>query len=149
MVKSFLFAAEAGFEEQGTESLAMGNPLSAASEQIKRAAARQIRLRDRRREAAHARVADARSEVERLARVFLKIDPALEKLILFGSLARGDVTTSDFDIDLAVAGSRDSFLRLVAEALNSPFDVDLVDLDAADERIRRSILRDGIVLYEK
>lgn len=123
--------------------------VAATPGEIRRAAARLIRLRERRCEDVQRCVGDAWVEVGRLTRAFREIDPALQRVVLFGSLARGEVTCPDFDIDLAVACSRHSFLQLVAEALNSSFQVDLVDLGSADERIRGSILRDGIVLYEK
>jgi hypothetical protein len=48
-----------------------------------------------------------------------------------------------------VACSKEKYLSIVARALDSPFNVDVVDLTTADERIKASIARDGVVLYEK
>jgi hypothetical protein len=48
-----------------------------------------------------------------------------------------------------VACSKEKYLSIVAMALDSPFKVDVVDLAAADDRIKASIARDGVVLYEK
>jgi len=106
--------------------------------------------RDRERQkAVSSRVIGAFAEVERLVGEFRALDPAIEKIVLFGSLARKDVTSPDFDIDLAVACSKERYLAIVARALDSPFKVDVVDLAVADDRIKTSIARDGVVLYEK
>jgi predicted nucleotidyltransferase len=112
--------------------------------------AESARRRDReRRKTISARVPGAFAEVKRLIRKFRTLDPAIEKVVLFGSLARKDVTSLDFDIDLAVSCSKEKYLSIVALALDSPFKVDVVDLAAADERIKASIARDGVILYEK
>lgn len=95
------------------------------------------------------RVESAMAEVDRLVGEFRVLDPAIEKVVLFGSLARKDVRSLGFDIDLAVSCSKERYLALVARALDSPFRVDVVDLAAADDRIKASIARDGVVLYEK
>jgi predicted nucleotidyltransferase len=111
--------------------------------------AEHVRLRDReRQEAVASRVAMALAEVERLVAEFRAVDPVLEKVVLFGSLARREVRSPDFDIDLAVACSKDKYLAIVARALDSPFRVDVVDLATADDRIKASIARDGVVLHE-
>ncbi|MDO4920310.1 MAG: nucleotidyltransferase domain-containing protein [Phascolarctobacterium sp.] len=74
----------------------------------------------------------------------------IEKLILFGSRARGD-NKERSDIDLAVSGGNISaFAAAVDEELPTLLLVDVVNLDAAvDEDLRQSIKREGIVLYEK
>ncbi|MDA8122933.1 MAG: nucleotidyltransferase domain-containing protein [Deltaproteobacteria bacterium] len=95
------------------------------------------------------RVESAMAEVDRLVGEFRALDPAIEKIVLFGSLARKDATSIGFDIDLAVSCSKERYLALVARALDSPFMVDVVDLAVADDRIKSSIARDGVVLYEK
>lgn len=119
------------------------------AEKLKKMAER-VRLRDReRQEAVSSRVAMALAEVERLVAEFRALDPDLEKVVLFGSLARREVRSPEFDIDLAVACSKDKYLAIVARALDSPFQVDVVDLATADDRIKASIARDGVVLHEK
>lgn len=95
------------------------------------------------------RVESAMAEVDRLIGEFRALDPAIEKIVLFGSLARKDATSLGFDIDLAVSCSKERYLAIVARALDSPFRVDVVDLAAADDRIKASIARDGVVFYEK
>lgn len=119
------------------------------AEKLKKMAER-VRLRDReRQEAVSSRVAMALAEVECLVAEFRALDPDLEKVVLFGSLARREVRSPEFDIDLAVACSKDKYLAIVARALDSPFQVDVVDLATADDRIKASIARDGVVLHEK
>jgi predicted nucleotidyltransferase len=93
------------------------------------------------------KVCEARREVDRLVEEFRAIDPELDRVVLFGSLARDRVESERFDIDLAVRSSR--FLQLVARGLRSPFSVDVVELDAVPVPVRKSIDRDGKVLYEK
>ena len=123
--------------------------MTVPAEKLKKMA-ESARRRDReRRKTISARVPGAFAEVERLAGEFRALDPAIEKIVLFGSLARKDVTSPDFDIDLAVACSKERYLAIVARALDSPFQVDVVDLAVADDRIKASIARDGVVLYEK
>lgn len=116
--------------------------LQAMAEGHRRRIARQARQ-------ASERAVLARREVERLADVFRSVAPDLEKMVLFGSLAHGRGFSSRSDIDLAVRCGRSSFLALVAEALRSPFRVDVVDLSDADERIQGAVEREGEVLYEK
>lgn len=123
--------------------------MSVPAEKMKRMA-ESVRRREReRRRTISLRVAEALDEADRLAREFRVLDPVIERIVLFGSLARKDATSPDFDIDLAVACSKDKYLAIVARALDSPFKVDVVDLATADDRIQASIARDGMVLYEK
>ena len=74
----------------------------------------------------------------------------IEKLILFGSRARGD-NKERSDIDLAVSGGNISaFAAAVDEDLPTLLLFDVVNLDApVDEELLQSIEREGIVLYEK
>jgi len=69
----------------------------------------------------------AHQEVRRLVAQFLEIDPAIETIVLFGSLAEDSVFSIDFDIDLAVRS--EEYLQLVGCGLKSSFRVDVVDLD--------------------
>lgn len=75
---------------------------------------------------------------------------SIQKVILFGSRARGD-NSERSDIDLAVSGG---------DALNFYFDVeeeawtllmfDVVNLDEGiSEELRAEINRDGVILYEE
>lgn len=74
-----------------------------------------------------------------------------EKVVLFGSRARGDNLPKS-DIDIAVAGCRDfgRFSYLIEERLDTLLDVDVVDLDEpTSQSLLDEITRDGVVLYEK
>ena len=93
------------------------------------------------------RIREAEEEVQRLAVEFLEIDPAIEKIILFGSLAEENVFSSHFDIDLAVRSEQ--YIKLVSCGLNSSFQVDVVDLDYVTAPIRASIEKYGKTVYEK
>jgi predicted nucleotidyltransferase len=95
------------------------------------------------------RIRYAHEEIKNLLAHFLEIDPDLQKVILFGSLAKGAVKSLRFDIDLAIRCTDDKFFSLVATALDSDFKVDIVDLNAVDNVFRAFILKDGIILYEK
>lgn len=74
----------------------------------------------------------------------------IERLILFGSRARGD-NKERSDIDLAVSGGNISaFAAAADEELPTLLLLDVVNLDVAvDEDLLQSIKREGIVLYEK
>lgn len=74
----------------------------------------------------------------------------IEKVILFGSRARGDFyKTSDIDL----ASCRGDFVRFsldVEEETSTLLQFDIVDLDGAvSEELRDSIMREGRVIYEK
>lgn len=92
-----------------------------------------------------ARLEKARQEARRLARRFVEEDPSTKVVVLYGSVATGEVRTESFDIDLAV--DADEYLRLIAVAEESAFRVDVVDLRALPEDSRERILRRGIVLH--
>ncbi len=74
----------------------------------------------------------------------------IEKVILFGSRARGDFYKTS-DIDLASCGG--DFVRFsldVEEETSTLLQFDIVDLDGAvSEELRDAIMREGRVLYEK
>ncbi|MEK7776121.1 MAG: nucleotidyltransferase domain-containing protein [Planctomycetota bacterium] len=122
-------------------------PLS--SDKLSRMAAYQERLQREKIDALAIRKAQALEEVQALVGKFLLVDSGIIKIILFGSLARDDVSSLNSDIDLAVSCSGEHFLALVAIAQDSPFKVDLVDLSTADNRIKDAITREGMVLYEQ
>ena len=105
---------------------------------------RQNKLQDRR---IKKKVREAHEEAQRLVRRFLEIDPEIDTIVLFGSLAEDDVFSIHFDIDLAVRSEK--YLKLVSCGLSSSFPVDVVDLDHVAQPIRASIEKYGKILYEK
>lgn len=74
----------------------------------------------------------------------------VEKLILFGSRARGDYRERS-DIDLAVQGG--NVVRFSCDVQEDTYTLlmfDVVDLGGAvQEELRQSIWEEGVVLYEK
>jgi len=92
------------------------------------------------------RIDAAHHEVERLVDEFKRSDPDLRSVVLFGSLARGDVKRLNFDIDLAVRTER--FMDLLGIAIDSTFKVDLIDLSTASPYIAESVERDGTVVFD-
>jgi predicted nucleotidyltransferase len=92
------------------------------------------------------RLSDARTEAGRLAHRLAEADPAVRRVFLFGSVASGRVRSERFDIDLAVEGG--DHLQLLRRAEESPFSVDLVDLDDVSEGFRRMVEERGVCLYD-
>ena len=74
----------------------------------------------------------------------------IEKLILFGSRARGDFRRTS-DIDLAVSGGDFARFALdVEEETSTLLRYDFVDLDRnIQEELLKSIEKEGVVIYEK
>ena len=74
----------------------------------------------------------------------------LDRLILFGSRARGDWRKTS-DIDLAASGGNvPAFAVDVSEDAPTLLDFDIVNLDGAVQgELRESIAREGVVIYEK
>lgn len=74
----------------------------------------------------------------------------IEKLILFGSRARGDYKERS-DIDLAFQGGDSSqFILSVDEETSTLLEFDVIDLDKPIRKeLLESIHREGVVLYEK
>lgn len=85
------------------------------------------------------------SEIRELAETF-----NLDKVILFGSRARGDYKRAS-DIDLAVSGGDIVRFTLdVEEKTSTLLYFDVVNLDGAvQQELRESIMKEGIVIYEK
>ncbi|MDY4000219.1 MAG: nucleotidyltransferase domain-containing protein, partial [Blautia sp.] len=75
---------------------------------------------------------------------------SIEKLILFGSRARGDYYKTS-DIDLAVTGGNIiEFTLDVEEKVPTLLKFDIVNLDGTvQSELRDSIEKEGIVIYEK
>ena len=84
-------------------------------------------------------------EIEALAQKY-----GIQRVILFGSRARGDYRRVS-DIDLAVTGGDiDGFALAVDEETSTLLEYDVVDLDGAvQEELRKNILEEGKLLYEK
>lgn len=74
----------------------------------------------------------------------------LDKVILFGSRARGDYHMVS-DIDIAVSGGDKAEFSLdVDEQTSTLLQYDIVDLDSdIKEELLLSINRDGVIIYEK
>lgn len=74
----------------------------------------------------------------------------VNKVILFGSRARGDYRRTS-DIDLAAAGGNISeFMLDVDEQTSTLLKFDIIDLDGPMQKeLMDSIEREGIVIYEK
>lgn len=74
----------------------------------------------------------------------------VDKVILFGSRARGDYKRTS-DIDLAVTGG--DFVRFaldVDEETSTLLEYDIVDMSREmQEELRQSITQEGKILYEK
>ena len=84
-------------------------------------------------------------EIMQLAR-----ENQVEKVILFGSRARGDYKERS-DIDLAFCGGRSShFILDVDEKTSTLLQFDVVDLDKpVRKELLEAIDREGVILYEK
>lgn len=102
-----------------------------------------LRLRnDRERAQIAERLAQARTEAQRLARAILSADASVRTVYLFGSVAAGQPGHIDFDIDIALEGG-DSY-KAMDIVQSSPFDVDIVNLARVPEHVRTRILDSGI-----
>ena len=74
----------------------------------------------------------------------------LDKVILFGSRARGDFQRAS-DIDLAVSGGDIAMFAIdVEEETSTLLQFDVIDLDKdLQENLLKSIREEGILIYEK
>lgn len=84
-------------------------------------------------------------EIQELAKKY-----GVEKIILFGSRARGDFKRTS-DIDLAVKGGDFTRFALdVDEETSTLLKYDIIDLDRdIQNELRESIQKDGRIIYEK
>lgn len=78
----------------------------------------------------------------------------VNKIILFGSRARGDFKdTSDIDIAIEfLTDDKDNFIKIQTklEELNTLYKFDIVDFRSIkDSKFKNEILKDGIVIYNK
>ena len=74
----------------------------------------------------------------------------IDKIVLFGSRARGDNTKTS-DVDLAVwGGDIDNFYNDIDEKASTLLKFDVVDMQGnISDELRAEIESDGVVLYEK
>lgn len=74
----------------------------------------------------------------------------IERVLLFGSRARGDYKRTS-DIDLAVYGGNVAgFALAVDEETDTLLEFDVVDLsNEVQEELKKEIDRDGVLIYEK
>ena len=88
-------------------------------------------------------------EIQNQIRKFAK-DCVLDKVILFGSRARG-TNRERSDIDLAVSGENVlRFEELLEERADTLLSFDVINLDEiASDKLRESIAREGQLLYAK
>ena len=73
----------------------------------------------------------------------------VDKIVLFGSLARGDMFHAHSDVDLAVWGLAEAeYLRAVSSLLDldGSIDVDLVRMEEANPALRRRIEMEGTII---
>jgi uncharacterized protein len=78
---------------------------------------------------------------------------APSKITLFGSFARGDEREkSDIDLAFKFDGGQESWTQFkswVEDDFKTLRELDLVNLDEADESIVKSVKKEGITLYER
>ncbi len=91
------------------------------------------------------RMKEAMTEIDRLIHEFRRRDPALERIVLFGSLAKGVPRNPSFDIDLSFEGRE--LYACTSIALDSSFKVDLVDYRSLPDFMKEEIDTHGKVLY--
>lgn len=73
----------------------------------------------------------------------------VDKVVLFGSLARGDMFHAHSDVDLAVWGLAEAeYLRAVSSLLDldDSIDVDLVRIEEAKPALRRHVEMEGMMI---
>lgn len=105
------------------------------------------RRRARYEQALEERIREAHAFLKELVEAFRTIDPDVQKIVLFGSLAWGKPKRLDFDIDVAVRSER--YLKLVSWTLDQTWKIDLVDLDQVSGSVLEGLEETGVVLYEK
>ena len=93
------------------------------------------------------RAARAAQEARLLAERILAHDPAVEAVILFGSLAEGEPSHLDFDIDLALVGG-DTY-RAMEVTEESDFRVDVVSFALLPEHVRMRVKEKGMHLVQR
>ena len=92
--------------------------------------------------------ANAMERAKRVA-ILLKEKYGAKRVILFGSLCRKAYLHERSDIDLLVEGIKTAnILRAGFDAwmVSEPFDVDIIPMEVADERIIKIAVKEGIEL---
>lgn len=92
---------------------------------------------------------NAISEARRLAKILFE-QYKVTKVYLFGSLSRQGLSGTTPDIDLAVDGlvARQYWKAFCALTNATTFHVDLICLEDCSERLKNTILSEGMLLYE-
>lgn len=93
------------------------------------------------------RRAEQAREVARAAAKLLKEKFGARRVILFGSLARGDHFHRRSDIDLAVGGIKPQEFWRAWSALDSlglKFEIDMIDIETAPAALCRQIKQEGV-----
>lgn len=103
-----------------------------------------IKLNEEEQKAIKTRVKDAREEAGRLAQRIKMADPSVRSVLLFGSVARGNPSTINFDIDLALDGG--DVYKAMDSTEESPFSVDIVDLRLLPQSVCERIKKSAIIL---
>ena len=93
-----------------------------------------------------ARIKKFRDYIPIIIEEFLKIDPDIKKVVLFGSLVEKTMYHENFDMDIAVDSDR--YLKIVSWCLDQPFKIDCLDLETAPTHITERIHKYGEILYE-
>ena len=91
---------------------------------------------------------DAKDKAKKIAPM-LKEKYGAKRVILFGSIVKGSYLHKRTDIDLLVEGIKSNdFLRAGADAwtISSPFDVDIVPVERADQYLLSRALEEGVEL---
>jgi len=87
-------------------------------------------------------------DAQRIA-TFLKERYRPKKIVLFGSLVRNSDFDVASDIDIAVEGLRENYLRAYAECMEkTKFELDIRD-DEMPKEWKKRILKEGVLLYER
>lgn len=85
---------------------------------------------------------------------FFSLYPGVKRAYLFGSRARG-TNRERSDIDIAIEApnmDRDTWLDLchkIEDELHTLLEVDVVDLEKANEELKENIKQEGKLLYER
>jgi uncharacterized protein len=121
----------------------MAFPLTQAELNEYRRSAQQRRQREQQQQA---QLRERAWQVAHQAAAHLRTRFGVRQVILFGSLARGDLFHAHSDVDLAVAGLDDRrYYRAVGQlqSLDPAIPVDLVRLEDAPDTLRKTIAQEG------
>ncbi len=82
--------------------------------------------------------------------IFYAKKHSIQKIVLFGSRARG-TNRQRSDIDLAVfGGDFDAFYWDMTERVNTLLSFDLIDMNQeVSESLQEAIAKDGVIVYEE